>query len=159
MIRTFMQIANYLSWLKGGSSRKGPDQTSLKLKAAAHISDPKLLAEAMRSYPGAEDLNTRNCALEGFELFGSTKRKLNLPPGSEYDSHRPDKVKYSIAHLNTRSTRARIDDSFKHDENMVSHTTNVLESECPESQWHISRLSYPSKKECQALHPNTRHPC
>jgi hypothetical protein len=49
----------------------------LKLKAAAHAGDPKLLAEAMRSYPGAEDLNTRNCSLEGFELFGSTKRKLD----------------------------------------------------------------------------------
>ena len=127
MIRAFMQIANYRSWLKGGSSGKGPYQTSLKLKAAAHTGDPKLLAEAMRSYPGAEDLNTRSCAMEGSELFGSTKRKLDLPPGSEYDSHHHDKVNYSISHPNTRSTRAHIDDSFKHDENVVSHTTNVLE--------------------------------
>ena len=26
----------------------------------------------MKSYPGLEDLNTRDCALEGSELFGST---------------------------------------------------------------------------------------
>ena len=99
MIRPFMQIVNYRSWLKGGSSGKGPNQASLKLKVAAHTGDPKLLVVAMRSYPGAEDLNTRNCALKGSELFGSTKRKLDLPLGSEYDSHHLDKVNYSIPHL------------------------------------------------------------
>ena len=57
------------------------------------------------------------------------------------------------------STRARIDESFKRDENVVTHTTNVLESECPKSQWYILRLPYPSKKECQALQANTGHPC
>ena len=159
MIRAFVHIANYWSWLKGGSSGKGPDQPSLKLKAAAHIGDPKLLAEAMRSYHGAKGLNTRDCALEGSELFGSTNRKLDLPPGSECDFHRPDKVNYSIPHPNTRSKRARIEESFKHDENVVFHTTNVLESNCSESEWHISRLPYPSNKECQALQANIEHPC
>ena len=139
MICAFMQITNYRSWLKGGSSGKGPNQASLKLKAAAHTGDPKLLAKAMRSYPRAKGLNTRDCALEGSELFGSTKRKLDLPPGSEYDSHCPDKVNHSIPHPNIRSTRARIQESFKHDENVVSHTTNVLESDCPKSEWYISR--------------------
>ena len=37
--------------------------------------DPKILAEAMKSYPRAEDLNTRDCTLEDFEL-------LDLPNGS-----------------------------------------------------------------------------
>jgi hypothetical protein len=46
----------------------------------------------MKPYPGLEDLNTRDCALEGSELFGTTKRKLDLPPGVNRDSHRPDKV-------------------------------------------------------------------
>lgn len=119
---------NYRLWLKGGSFWKGFDQTSLKLKIAYHIGDPKLLVEAMRSYPGAKDLNTRNCVLEGFELFGSTKRKLNLPSGFEYDYHHPYKVKYSIPHLNTSSTRACIEEPLIHDNSVVSHTTNAMES-------------------------------
>ncbi len=48
MIRAFMQIADYRFWLKGGSSGKGPDQLSLKLKAAAHTGDPKFLSDAIR---------------------------------------------------------------------------------------------------------------
>jgi hypothetical protein len=76
LIRAFMQISNYRSWLKGGSTDKKPDFASLKLKADARCGNPKLLADAMKSYPGLEDLHTRDCALEGFKLFGSTKQKV-----------------------------------------------------------------------------------
>ena len=86
----------------------------MNLKVAVHIGNPKLIAEAIRSYLGIEDLNTKNCALEGSKLFESTKSKLNLPLGSKYDSHCPDKVNYSIPHPNTRSMREHIDESFKH---------------------------------------------
>ena len=41
----------------------------------------------------------------------------------------------------------------------MSHTTNMLELECQESQWHISRLPYPLKKKCHASHANTKHTC
>jgi hypothetical protein len=64
----------------------------------------------MKSYPGLEDLNTRDYALEGPELFGTTKRKLDLPPGVKCDSHRPDKVNYSIHRLNARLRRACIEE-------------------------------------------------
>ena len=102
MIQTFMQITNYHSWLKGGSLGEGIDQELLKLKVAMHIGDLKLFEEAMRSYPWVEYLNTKTYALEGGQLFGSTKRKLELPPGSEYKSHPLDKVNYSITCPNTR---------------------------------------------------------
>ena len=81
---------------------------SLKLKATTMCGDPKILVEAMKSYPGAEDLNTRNCALEGSEFFGSTKRRLNLTLGADCDSHRFDKVNYSFPWPNTRAKRACI---------------------------------------------------
>ena len=100
LIRAFMQIANYRSWLKGGSTGKGPDSASLKLKVVAMCGDPKLQADAMKSFPGLEGLNTMDCILEGSELFRSTKRKLDLPPGLDCDSHRPDKVNYSIPRPN-----------------------------------------------------------
>ena len=97
MIHAFFQITNYRGWLKGRLDGKGPDSASLKLKAVARCGDPKILVDPMKSYLGAEIAKTKDCALEGSELFGSTKRKLNL--------HQPDKVNYSIPRPNTRATR------------------------------------------------------
>ena len=65
IIRAFMQISNYRTWLKEGSHGKGPDWASLKFKAAARCGDPKILADAMKAFPGAKDVNTRDCTLEG----------------------------------------------------------------------------------------------
>lgn len=82
------------------------NQASLKLKATTYTNDPKLFAKVIRSYPNTKDLNTMNYALEGFELFGSTKWTLDLLPNT---------------------TRACIEESFNHDENMVSHAACLLE--------------------------------
>lgn len=83
---TFMQIVNYRFQLKDGSSWKKHDQTSLILKVVAHIGDPKLLVEAMRSYPGAKDLNTIKCTLEGLNCLDQPREywtyhcSLKFPP-------------------------------------------------------------------------------
>ena len=132
LIRAFMHIANYRSWLKWDSTDKGHYSASLKLKAAAKCGDPKLLADAMKSYPGIiEDLNTRECALEGSKLFGSTKRKFDLPLGADCDSHRPDKVNYSIPRPNTRQAKKTcIEESLNSREHGVAHTTSVLKTDC-----------------------------
>ena len=103
LICVFIQIATQISQLKGGSTGKGLDSASLKLKDVARCGDPKLLVDFMKSYLGVEDLNTRHCALEGFELFGSTKRKFNVPLGADCDSYRSNKVNYSIPPPNTRA--------------------------------------------------------
>lgn len=66
--------------------------------------------------------------MEGLELFGSTKRKLGLLPGSKYDSHHLDKVSYSILYPSTRFIEEFIEESLTHDENVVSHITSMLES-------------------------------
>jgi hypothetical protein len=52
MNRAFMQISNYRTWLKRGFDDKGHDSASLKLKATAICGDPKMLADAMKSYLG-----------------------------------------------------------------------------------------------------------
>ena len=57
---------------------KGPDSASLKLKATARCGDPKMLVDAMKSYLGVEGTKTKDCALEGSELFRSTKQKINV---------------------------------------------------------------------------------
>jgi hypothetical protein len=151
-----MQIANYRLWLRGGSTGKGLDYASLKLKAVARCGDPKLLADAMKSYPGAENLNRRDCASE---LFGSSKRKLDLLPGADCDSHRPDKVNYLIPRPNTRVKNACIEEYLNFAEYGVAHTTSVLETNCPSSHWHIARLPSNSAKRCWAMQANTWSLC
>ena len=41
-------------------------------------------------------LDTRVPHLEGETIFGSAKWKLDLPPGDESDSHRHDRINYSV---------------------------------------------------------------
>lgn len=47
LIKAFMQIANYMYWLKGGPTSKGLDHYSLKLKVVAKCGDMKVFADAM----------------------------------------------------------------------------------------------------------------
>jgi hypothetical protein len=74
MICVFMQIIDYRAWSKRGSNGKGHDSTSVKFKATTSYRDPKTLANAMKSYPSVEDVNTMASTLEGSKLFGSTKQ-------------------------------------------------------------------------------------
>jgi len=52
-----------------------------------------------------EFLNKEPC-LEGEEVFGSQKCKLDMPLGCEYDSHRPNKVNFCHPYIQMRSKRA-----------------------------------------------------
>ena len=155
LIRAFMHIANYRSWLKGDSTSKGPNSTSLKLKATARCGDPKLLVDAMKSYMGVEDLNTRDYTLEGSELFRSTKWKLDLPPRADCNSHRPDKVNYSIPRPNTHQAKIICKEEYLNSgKHGVAHTTSVLEIDCLALQWHIARLPPSLAKRCWAMQAN-----
>ena len=113
----------------------------------------------MKSYLGAKYLHTKDCALEGSELFGSTKRKFDLPPGADCDPHQPDKLIYSIPCPNTRVKRACIEKYLNFAEYGVVHTTSVLDLDCPSSHWHIARLPFNSAKRCWAMQTNTRSLC
>lgn len=53
LICVFMQIANYLLWIKGGSTSKGPCLLSSRLKIVGRCGDPKLFADARKFYPRA----------------------------------------------------------------------------------------------------------
>jgi hypothetical protein len=94
-IRAVMQMTYYRAYLKGKASGTGPSKQELKLRAARGSGDPKKIEEALSQLPGVEVATTRIPHLEGEEIFGSTKRKLDLPPGDDGDSHRPDKVNFS----------------------------------------------------------------
>jgi hypothetical protein len=94
-IRAVMQMTNYRSYLKGKALRTGSSKQELKLRVARRTNDPKKIEEVLSQLPGVEVATTRILHLEGEEIFGNTKRKLDLPPGDDGDSHRPDKVNFS----------------------------------------------------------------
>ena len=94
LISAFMHIDNYRSWLKGGPTDKGPNHSSLNLKAAIKCSTLKLSADAMKEYFGTTNSNTWDCDFESSELYKPTKYYFDWPPGADCDSHRPDKVNY-----------------------------------------------------------------
>jgi hypothetical protein len=94
-IQAVMQMTNYRAYLKGKASGTGPLKQEIKLKAARRSGDPKKIEEALGQLPGVEVATTRIPHLEGEEFFGSTKRKLDLPPGDDGDSYRPDKANFS----------------------------------------------------------------
>lgn len=84
----------------------------------------------MKYFIGLEDLNTKDCALESLELFGSTNRKLDLPLGVECDSHQPDKVSYVIPFSNDHAKRACMEEALNDVDHGLAHTTSVLETCC-----------------------------
>jgi hypothetical protein len=89
-VRAFMQCTSYYQFLKGQKSGTGPSKQELRLRHAQRSGNPEKVIAAMESMPSAEEWCTRSPHFEGEEIFGSSKRKLDLPFGSESDSHRPD---------------------------------------------------------------------
>jgi hypothetical protein len=55
---------------------------------------------------GVELFYTCEPHLAGEEVFGSQKRKADVPLGFESESHRPNKVNFSCPRIATRSSRA-----------------------------------------------------
>ena len=113
-----------------------------------------MLTNVMKSFKGAKYLNTRDCPLEGSLLFGSTKWKLNLPPNTNCNSHRLNKMYYSIPHPNTRAKRACVEESLNSVEHVVVHTTYVLETAYLVFQLHIARLPPSFAKRCWGMQVN-----
>ena len=57
------------------------------------------MAKAMNVVSEEAELKSWVPHLEGKNIFGSVKRKLDLPPGDESDSHRHDHVNFTIPKL------------------------------------------------------------
>ena len=96
LIRAFKYIAHYGLRLRSGSNGKSPNFASLECKIVAMCGDSKLLADAIKYYLEVKDLNTKDCALKGSKLFGSTKRKLGIPQGAYWEVHQLDHLNHLI---------------------------------------------------------------
>lgn len=74
-MRAFMKITHYINYLKGGRSGKGPDKAELRFRQAQRSLDLHMIAKAMK----ATNVITKEKGLEETEIFGSTRRKLDVP--------------------------------------------------------------------------------
>jgi hypothetical protein len=118
----------------------------------------------------------------GEEVFGSQKRKADVPLGFEGESYRPDKVNFSRPRIATRSSRAnhascslpdvveelspelQVDQAANNlgtmgDVERPGHVTAVHETACKETKWHIARLPKTSAKACFAQQAITKKKC
>ena len=110
LVRAFMQMVRYYQFFKGEHAGSGPGKEELLLRVAqrcAHrTGNPKVVADAISNIQVVQDFVTREPHLEGEEVFGSQKRKADMPLGCKQDSHRPDKVNFSRPRVRTRSAVA-----------------------------------------------------
>lgn len=188
-IRAFLQVVNYYQYLKGDVGGTGPSKKELRLRSAERrakkTGDPKVLEDPMLDMPGADEFCTRVPHLPGEEVFGSRKRKPDLPLGAEEESHRPDKVNFSHPRVSTRPVRAcvapmpviveegdREVEAAHHpspqmdsviaspfSEGGVRHVSAVEETRVNVKQWHIARLPKTSAKCCWAQRAVTNKKC
>ena len=77
-IHAWMQMINYHAFLKGHAPNL---EGELKLRGARHMGCPKKIVEAMNILVEAHGVGIQVSHLEGEKVFGSTKRKLNVPIG------------------------------------------------------------------------------
>ena len=162
-IRAWMQMTNYRAYLRGHASGSGPSKGELKLRAARRSGCPKKIAEALNSLLEAHGMGSHVPHLEGEEIFGSTKRRLDVPIGDAGDSHRPDKVNFSQPRVRTRSTKG-VEESVegtgqRTQGDIPHHVTRAFESDCDTSKWHIARISHKSNAKCSAQQLTSNMKC
>jgi hypothetical protein len=101
--------------------------------------------------------------MAGEEVFGSQKRKADVPLEFEGELHRPDEVNFSRPRIVTKSSRANhatcslldvVEELFPEpqedqapnnlgtmvDVGRPGHVTAIHETACKEMEWHIARL-------------------
>jgi hypothetical protein len=165
-LRAAMQSVGYQNFLKGGGSGTGPDRSALKLRTATRSGDPKKIAQAVSEVSGAAGLNSRIPHLEGEYVFGSTKRKLDLPPGDESDSHRHDRVNFTVPKLGRNSTpsqsrrRKGVADSDRDGSIVIAYSKNAIpvqESICNPLAWRIERIG--RNEQCRCKGRTNGKPC
>jgi hypothetical protein len=136
----------------------------------------------MAKLPGVELFCTREPHLAGEEVFGSQKRKADVPLSFEGESYRPNKVNFSRPRIATRSSRANHancslsnvveEHSIELQEDQapnnlgttvdvgrLGHVTAIHETACKEMEWYIARLPKTSAKAYFAQQAITKKKC
>ena len=85
--RAALQSTAYHNFLKGRIGGTCPNLEVLKLCSATRSKDPKKIAHAVEELSANTGLNLGVPHLERKSIFRSAKRKLDLPPSDDSDSH------------------------------------------------------------------------
>jgi hypothetical protein len=139
-------------------------------RLAQQSGNPKALNVAMTKMLGVEEFCTQEPYFEGEEVFGSQKRKADIPLGSEYKSHKPDRMNFSRPRIRIRSTRTRsascnLNDILEElspnlqDNNRTIHITAIKETTYKETKWYIVKLLKTSAKAYFAHQAITKKKC
>ena len=178
-IRVFLQVVAYYQFVNGGIGGDGPNKEELKLRGAQRraqrIGNPTVLQKVLLDMLGGEEFCTRNPHLEGAEVFGSQKRRLDTPIGDDGETHRPDNVKLSRPRPGKRVTQSQpvtlptiIEESSPCVQKVqvpspaglgFHRVTAVQETKVDVFLWHIARILYTSGKSCWAIHAGTKKKC
>ena len=94
--RAALQSLFYFNYLRGGPSGTSPSRNELQLRLASRKANSKRVVKLLEQVTADVGVNTRIPHLEGETIFGSMKRKLDLPPGDDSDSHPHDHVNFTI---------------------------------------------------------------
>jgi hypothetical protein len=82
-VRALTQVSRYYQYLKDELARTGPGKEELILRVAQHSAhrygNPKVLNAAITKMPGAVEFCTSEPHFKGEEVFGSQKRKVDVP--------------------------------------------------------------------------------
>jgi hypothetical protein len=82
-VRALIQVSKYYQFLKGEYAGIGLGKEELMLRVAQRSAlrsgNPKALNVATAKIPGVEEFCTREPHFEGEEVFGSQKRKADIP--------------------------------------------------------------------------------
>jgi hypothetical protein len=161
--RTALQSIGYHNFLKGLGCGTGPDRKVLKLWSATRSGDPKKIAQAVSDLSSDAGLNSRAPHLEGEFIFSSAKRKLDLPPGDDSNSHCHDhmnfllpKLGWHMSHGQSHQRKNEVD-IFPVPPSTVAFTASgilVYESKCANpSAWRIERIKSSSQCLCKGQLP------
>ena len=157
----------------------GPSREELKLRSAQRraqrTDDPEVIQSALLGMPGADDFCTGDPHYEGAEVFGSQKRKPDIPIRVDDKTHRSDTINFSQPHPLKRITKARaatlptiveeVEPCIEQIQFLppvgtdIRHITVVQESTLNEGTWHIARVPKTSAKACWAQMAVTKKKC
>ena len=102
--RAALQSTRYFNFLKDGRCGTGPSSSVLRLRLASRSRNPSRVAKAVDDISTVSRSNTRVPHLDGEKVFGSAKRKLDLPLGDNSDSHCHNRVNYSVPKLSKEAS-------------------------------------------------------
>jgi hypothetical protein len=96
--------------------------------------------------------------MECEEIFGSYKRKANLAPKLEGDSHKHDRVNFFHLHISHTIVNSSVD-MEELVMNQIQEDVEVLDTPCGNGIWHIERCALTLCVQCTMFQKSTKHYC